>query len=377
MVATKRGAEFLDIPLCDLKAQYDGIADEMDRAILEVVRSTRYIGGPVVDRFEKEFARYCGAPHAVGASSGTSALHLAMIAAGVGEGDEVVTVSHTFIATAEPVKTMGARVRFVEIDEATCTLDPARLEEALTPRTKAIIPVHIYGHPVDLDPILEIAQSKRVTVIEDAAQSHGATYKGRICGSLAPLATFSFYPGKNLGAYGDAGAITCQSAAHAERMRKLANHGRSDKYLHEEEGYNYRLDALQAAILGVKLPHLPAWTEGRRRVARLYGERLAGMSSVRVPNVASWAAPVWHLYVVRVPHRDRVLASLREEGIDAGVHYPVPLHLQPAYAYLGYREGDFPVTERVAREILSLPIFPEMTADQVDRVAGALERALR
>lgn len=367
----------MDIPLCDLKAQYEGIKEEVDRAILDVVRSTRYIGGPVVDRFEKDFARYCDAPHAVGASSGTSALHLAMIAAGVGPGDDVVTVSHTFIATAEPAKTLGARVRFVDIEEATCTMDPARLEAALTPKTRAIIPVHIYGHPVDMDPILEIAQARGITVIEDAAQSHGATYKGRVCGSLAPLATFSFYPGKNLGAYGDAGAVTCRSAADAERMHKLANHGRSDKYLHEEEGYNYRLDALQAAVLGVKLPHLPAWTEGRRRVARLYGERLEGMSGVRIPTVASWAAPVWHLYVVRVQDRDRVLAKLREQGIDAGVHYPVPLHLQPAYSHLGYHEGDFPVTERVAREILSLPIFPEMTADQVDRVAQTLERALR
>jgi dTDP-4-amino-4,6-dideoxygalactose transaminase len=366
----------LEIPLCDLHAQYRAIAPEIDAAIAEVVRSTRFIGGPILDQFEKEFALACDASHAVGVGSGTAALHLAMIAAGVGPGDEVVTVSHTFIATAEPVISLGARVRFVDIDERTYNMDPSQLEAALTERTKAIIPVHIYGQPADLDPILSIARSRGITVIEDAAQAHLARYRGRTVGSIAPFATFSFYPGKNLGAYGDAGAITASDASSAERMRALANHGRAEKYLHREEGFNYRLDSIQAAVLQVKLRHLRDWTEGRRRIARMYGERLSRLERVRTPFVPEWAEPVWHLYVVRVPQRDRVLSRLREDGIDAGVHYPVPLHLQPAYEYLGGKKGDLPVTERIADEILSLPIFPEMTAEQVDRVVESLERAL-
>ena len=367
----------MEIPLCDLSAQYATIQTEIDAAIAEVVRSTRFIGGPVLDRFEKEFAQACGAAYSVGVGSGTAALHLAMIAAGVGPGDEVVTVAHTFIATAEPVVSLGARVRFVDVDERTYNMDPSQLEGALTERTKAIIPVHIYGQPADLDPILAMAQARGITVIEDAAQAHLARYRGKTVGSIAPLATFSFYPGKNLGAYGDAGAITARDSSVAERMRALANHGRAEKYLHREEGFNYRLDSIQAAILQVKLRHLADWTEGRRRIARMYGERLAALDDVQTPFVPEWAEPVWHLYVVRVPERDRVLASLRADGIDAGIHYPVPLHLQPAYEYLGGKKGDLPVTERIADEILSLPIFPEMTASQVDRVVSSLGRALR
>lgn len=367
----------MDIPLCDLKAQYDSIAAEIDPILRSVVASTRYIGGPEVANFEEEFARYSGAAHCVGVASGTAALHLAFVAAGLGPGDEVLTVAHTFIATAEPVVTLGARVRFVDIDERTYTMDVSKLEAAITPRTRVLLPVHIYGQPADMDPILELAAARGLTVIEDAAQAHGARYKGeRTCGGMAPFGTFSFYPGKNLGAYGDAGAITCTDATLAERMRSLSNHGRADKYLHDEEGFNFRLDALQAAILRVKLRHLPAWTEARRKVAALYDARLAGNEQVVRPFVAPYAEPVYHLYVVRVPERDRILAGLRAQGIDAGIHYPVPLHLQPAYRYLGYEEGAFPVTERIATEILSLPIFPEMTADQVDRVVGTLESLL-
>lgn len=366
----------MEIPLCDLKAQYASIRDEIDAAIREVVASTRFVGGPEVAAFEEEFARFCQARRAVGVSSGTSALHLAMLAAGLGEGDEVLLPSHTFIATAEPVRALGARARFVDIDPATMNLDPSRLAEAWTPRVRLVVPVHLYGHPADIDPILALAAEREVAVIEDAAQAHGARYRGRVCGSLAPLATFSFYPGKNLGAYGDAGAVTTSDPEIAERIHRLANHGRQDKYLHQEEGFNHRLDAIQAAILRVKLRHLAAWTEGRRRVARAYTERLAGLEAVRTPQVASWAEPVWHLYVVRVPRRDAVLESLRAAGIDAGIHYPIPLHLQPAYRYLGYEEGDFPVTEEVCREILSLPIFPEMTESQVDRVVEELRKAL-
>ena len=367
----------MDIPLCDLKAQYDSIASEIDPLMREVVASTRYIGGPQVSGFEEEFARYSGAAHCVGVSSGTSALHLAFIGTGLKPGDEVLTVSHTFIATAEPIVTLGARVRFVDIDERTYNMDVSQIEAAITPKTKLLLPVHLYGQPADMDPILEIAAARGLQVIEDSAQAHGARYKGeRVCGGIAPMGTFSFYPGKNLGAYGDAGAITCADGTIAERMRSLSNHGRADKYLHDEEGFNFRLDALQAAILRVKLRHLPDWTKARRRVAALYNERLAANERVTTPYVAPWAEPVFHLYVVRVPQRDRVLAGLREKGIDAGIHYPVPLHLQPAYRYLGYEEGAFPVTERVAKEILSLPIFPEMTESQVDQVVETLESIL-
>ncbi len=367
----------MDIPLCDLKAQYASIADEVDPKVREVIASTRYIGGPEVSGFEKEFAEFSQSPHCVGVASGTAALHLAFIGAGMEPGDEVITVSHTFIATAEPIAPLGGKVRFVDIDEDTYNMDVSQIENAITEKTKILLPVHLYGQPVDMDPILEIAEKHDLTVIEDAAQAHGAVYKGeRVCGSMGALATFSFYPGKNLGAYGDAGAILAKDAAVADRMNRLANHGRADKYLHDEEGYNFRLDALQAAILRIKLRHLSSWTEERRRVAALYQERLSGLSGVIAPKVASFANPVWHLYVIRVPERDRVLQGLRDSGIDAGVHYPVPLHLQPAYRYLGYEEGSLPVTEKVAKEILSLPIFPEMTEAQVDRVVTTLKSLL-
>lgn len=366
----------MHIPLVDLKAQYDRIATEMDEAMAEVIRTTSFIGGPAVKSFETDWARYCHASHAVGLSSGTSALHLALLMAGVGPGDEVLTVSHTFIATAEIVRRLGATVRFVEVDPETYTMDPSALEAAMNPKVRAIVPVHLYGHPADMDPILEIGRRYGVRVIEDAAQAHGAGYKGRIVGSLASLATFSFYPGKNLGAYGDAGAVTAASAEEADRMRRISNHGRAEKYLHDVEGFNYRLDSLQAAVLNVKLKHLDQWTAERRRAAAQYSERLARVAGVTLPKVASWAEPVWHLYVVLVKDRDRVLGALRAEGIDAGVHYPVPLHLQPAYAHLRYRRGEFPVTERAADSCLSLPLFAEITEAQIEQVSVALARAL-
>jgi dTDP-4-amino-4,6-dideoxygalactose transaminase len=366
----------MGIPLVDLKTQYARIKPEIDAAIREVVESAWFVGGPQVDAFEKEFAAYCQADHGVGVSSGPSALHLALIAAGVGPGDEVCLPTHTFIATSEVVRRCGAAIRLTEVDPETCTMDRASLERAWTPKVKAVVPVHLYGHPADMDPILEFASSRGARVIEDAAQAHGALYRGRRAGGLAPLAAFSFYPGKNLGAYGDGGFLTCASAEEADRMRRLSNHGRLDKYQHGEEGYNYRLDALQAAVLRVKLRHLDEWNEARRRAAHWYDERLAGHSSVRPIRPAPWAVPVYHLYVVRVPERDRLLAALKEEGIDAGIHYPVPLHLQPAYRHLGHTQGDFPVSEQICREILSLPIYPEINEEQVDRVAGALLRSL-
>jgi dTDP-4-amino-4,6-dideoxygalactose transaminase len=365
------------IPLVDLKAQYVRIRPEIETALHEVVESCRFVGGPEVDAFESEWARFCEARCALGVSSGTSALHLALIGAGVGPGDEVLIPSHTFIATAEVVRRLGARARFVEITERTFTLDPSGLEAAFTPRAKAVIPVHLYGHPADMDPVFDFARSHGLAVIEDAAQAHGARYKGSRCGSLAPFGAFSFYPGKNLGAYGDGGAVTASDPADLPRLRSLSNHGRADKYMHEEEGYNYRLDAMQAAVLRVKLRHLETWNAERRRAAAWYNERLEGAPGLVLPQTARWAEHVFHLYVVRVPGRDQALSALKEAGIDAAIHYPVPLHLQPAYRHLGYREGDFPVTERIAREILSLPMYPEITEEQVDRVASALRRALR
>lgn len=364
------------IPFVDLKAQYASIKAEIDAAMAEVIRNTAFIGGPAVQRFERSFAEYCGAAHCVGASNGTSALHLALEAAGVQPGDEVLTVSHTFIATSETVRQLGAKVRFVEIDEQTYTMDPAALERALTPKVKAVIPVDLYGHPADWDALAAVTASKGIALIEDAAQAHGSRYRGRRAGSLAPIATFSFYPGKNLGAYGDAGAVTCASADQASKMQALANHGRAEKYTHNIEGYNYRLDGLQAAVLQTKLAHLDSWNAARRQAAKWYDARLAKLPGVVAPSVASWAEPVFHLYVVRVKERDRVLKGLKELGVEAGVHYPLPLHLQPAYAHLGYRRGEFPITERVADECLSLPMFAEITEEQVDRVVDALAKTL-
>jgi dTDP-4-amino-4,6-dideoxygalactose transaminase len=366
----------MQIPLVDLKAQYARIKPEIDLALHETIEQAAFVGGPQVSAFEKEFAAYVGTPQAVGTSSGTSALHLALLAAGLKPDDEVLLPSHTFIATAEVVRRCGARVRFVDINETTRTLDPDRLQAALTPRTRAIIPVHLYGHPADLDPILELASKHGLTVIEDAAQAHGARYKGRRCGGIAPLGAFSFYPGKNLGAYGDGGIVTAADAQQADRMRRLADHGRLDKHRHSEEGFNYRLDGMQAAVLRVKLRHLDQWNGERRRAALWYDQRLQGLPHVQVPQVAPWAEPVYHLYVIRVPERDRVFAHLLERGVGAGLHYPVPLHLQPAYAHLGYRQGDLPITEKIAREIISLPIYPEITEAQVDRVVEVLREAL-
>jgi dTDP-4-amino-4,6-dideoxygalactose transaminase len=366
------------IPLVDLKAQYASIKPEIDDAVRRVIETTGFIGGPEVRAFEEEFARFCGAGFAVGVSSGTSALHMALIGAGVGPGDEVVTVSHTFIATAEMIVRCGARVVFCDIDPATGNMDPADLERRITPRTKAILPVHLYGCPAEMDTILAIGKARGIAVIEDAAQAHGSRYRGKTAGGIAPLACFSFYPGKNLGAYGDAGAVTCASKETADRLTSLINHGRRDKYVHDEEGYNYRLDAMQAAILRVKLRHLPDWNAARRRAAGWYDRLLGELGGVEIYRYPSHIEPVYHLYVIRVAKdRDGVIARLRERGIDAGVHYPVPLHLQPAYRHLGIGEGTLPETELSAARCVSLPLYPEITEEQIERVVDGLREALR
>jgi dTDP-4-amino-4,6-dideoxygalactose transaminase len=365
------------IPLVDLKAQYASIKSEVDEAIQKVLTTTGFIGGPEVKAFEEEFARFSGAEHSVGVSSGTSALHMALIGAGVTTGDEVITVSHTFIATAEMIIRCGAKVVFCDIDPATGNMSPSDLERKITARTKAALPVHLYGCPAEMDEIIRLCQGRGITVIEDAAQAHGALYRGKRAGGIAELGCFSFYPGKNLGAYGDGGAVTCRSAELAEKLRSLSNHGRRDKYVHDEEGWNYRLDAMQAAVLRVKLRHIDKWNEARRRAASWYDARLAGMAGVEIYRYPAHVSPVYHLYVIRVADRDAVLSRIREQGVDAGVHYPVPLHLQPAYRHLGVPAGSLPETEKSAASCLSLPLYPEISELQVETVVEALKKALK
>lgn len=361
------------IPLVDLLAQYASIQPQIDEAIRRVVSSAGFIMGPDVAAFEEEFALWCAVPHCVGVGSGTAALELTLRAFGVGPGDEVITVAHTFIATAEAISAVGARPVFVDIDPLTYNMAPDAFEAAITVRTRAVMPVHLYGQPADMARICAIAAQHDIRVIEDAAQAHGATWQGIPVGSWGDAACFSFYPGKNLGAYGDAGAVITRSAEIAAQVKSLRNHGRRSKYVHDQVGFGHRIDTLQAAILRAKLPFLSQWTEARRRLAARYGELLAN-SGVILPHVAQEASPVWHLYVIRTPERDALLAELERQGIGAGVHYPVPLHLQPAYADLGYGKGALPVTEEVAATCLSLPLYPEMSDAQQDRVVETVRQ---
>lgn len=360
------------LPLVDLRRQYESIKDEVRLAMDEVLNNSDFIMGEAVFEFEREFAAFCGVKHAIGVASGTAALHLVLYALGVGAGDEVITVAHTFIATAEPIVILGARPVFVDINLQDYTLDPARLERAITPRTRAIIPVHLYGQCADMSPILEIAEQHGIPVIEDAAQAHGATYDHQRAGSMGIAGCFSFYPGKNLGAYGDAGAITTNDDALAERLRRLRNHGRQSKYEHLENGYGERLDTLQAAVLRVKLQHLTAWNSKRQNLAVYYSDKLSGIPELKLPHIRQTSAPVFHLYVIRLAERDLLLKHLQERGIQAGIHYPIPLHLQPAYRALGYHRGDLPQTETAASSVLSLPLFPEMTRAEQDFVIAAI-----
>jgi dTDP-4-amino-4,6-dideoxygalactose transaminase len=361
------------IPLVDLKAQYAALRPDIDAAIARVIANTSFIMGPEVRAFEEAFAAWCQARFAVGISSGTAAIELTLRALGVGPGDEVITTPFTFIATGEAISATGATPVFADIDPATYNLDPAAVEAALTARTRALLPVHLYGQPADMAALAAIAQRRGLALLEDAAQAHGAEIAGRRAGSLGHAACFSFYPGKNLGCYGDGGAVTTDDEALAGRLRKLRDHGRSSKYVHDELGYGHRLDALQAAILAAKLPHLDAANAARRRLAARYRQLLAGADLV-LPYVPEGVTPAWHLYVVRTTRRDALLASLRAEGIEAGIHYPLPLHLQPAYRSLGLGAGSFPVAEAAAQQVLSLPLFPEMTDEQQERVAAAVIR---
>lgn len=362
----------MKIRLVDLQAQHQTIAAEINAAIQNVIHNTSFIMGPEVKAFEADFAAYCQAEYAVGLASGTAALHLALRACNIGPGHEVITTPHTFIATSEAITHAGARPVFVDIDPQTYNLDPTKIEAAITERTKAIIPVHLYGQPADMDPILEIARKHSLRVIEDAAQAHGAEYKGRRVGTLGDAACFSFFPGKNLGAFGDAGAVVTNNTAIAEQVRLLRNHGRHQKYEHVVEGYGERLDTLQAAILQAKLPYLEQWTEARRSLADHYCRRLANHPQITLPFVPQGVRHVYHLFVICVSVRDQILASLREDGIEAGIHYPIPLHLQPAYRYLELTAGSFPVAEAYASKVLSLPLYPEMSTEQVDWVVERL-----
>jgi len=363
-----------NIPLVDLRAQYQGIQAEIDAAIGRVLTTCGFVLGDEVAAFERSFADFCGTGHCLGVANGTDALELALEGAGVGRGDEVVTVAHTFIATAEAIVRLGATPVFVDVRSDTLLMDVSKVREALTDRTKAIVPVHLYGQCVDMDPLLALAAERNLVVVEDACQAHGATYRGRKAGSMGLAAAFSFYPGKNLGAYGDAGAVTTSDDRLAGWIRQARNHGRLTKYTHEFAGRNSRMAGLQGAVLAVKLAHLSDWNARRRYLAQGLKSRLDGDSRVHPVAEAGYGDPVYHLFVVQVDDRDGVVGRLQQAGIEAGVHYPVPLHRQPAFA--GHAALNLPVTEAAAGRILSLPLWPEMNQAHLDRLAEALKQAL-
>lgn len=363
----------MNVPFLDLQAQHGPLRSELAEVISEVIESGAFAGGPFVDAFEKDFANFCDCEHAIGVGNGTDALWLALLACGIGRDDEVITVPNTFIATAEAISFCGARPVFVDVDERTYTMDPAALEKALTVKTKAIIPVHLFGQPADMDPILEFARDRGLRVIEDAAQAHGAEYRGCKAGSLGDIGCFSFYPGKNLGAFGEAGAVVTNDQELAEKVRILRDHGQVRKYRHAVVGWNCRMDGIQGAVLRVKLRHLAEGNRKRRAHAAYYERVLSDLDEVILPFAADYAEHIYHIYAIRVQERDRVLQALQSEGIGCGIHYPTPIHLQEAYRSLGYRPGAFAVAERTSDELLSLPMFPELTQAQLTRVTEVLE----
>jgi dTDP-4-amino-4,6-dideoxygalactose transaminase len=359
------------IPFLDLKAQYAAIKVDVDAAIQKVLESCQFTLGSEVAAFEEEFASYSGGKYGIGVNSGTSALHLALLAAGIGPGDEVITVPFTFVASAAAIHYTGAKPVFVDVDPRTYTMDATALEAAITPRTKAILPVHLYGQPADMDPILHVAKKHGLVVIEDAAQAHGAEYNGRRVGGLGDLGCFSFYPGKNLGAYGEGGMVVTANPELARTVRMLRDWGGEKKYQHVLKGYNMRLEGMQGAVLRVKLRHLEAWTEGRRAVAERYNALLAG-SEIQTPVALPNVRHVYHIYAIRSRNREKWQSTLQARGIATGIHYPTPVHLLPAYADLGYRAGEFPHSEQAANEVLSLPMYPELTAAMQSEVSGVL-----
>jgi dTDP-4-amino-4,6-dideoxygalactose transaminase len=359
------------IPYLDLHSQYNDIREEALAALEAVCESTRFSQGPITAEFEEAYADYCGVKHCVSVNSGTSALHLAMRCLDIGPGDEVITVPMTFIATTWAISYTGARPVFVDIDPERRTMDPGKLEAAISERTKAILPVHLFGQPADMESILLIADRHGIPVIEDAAQAHGAYYRGRRAGQFGVMGCFSFYPGKNLGAYGEGGALVTNDGKLASRARALREHGQSQRYYHDEIGYNYRMDSFQAAILNIKLSRLDEWNVSRDRLACEYSESLVGLP-IKLPTHFEDSKSVWHCYVIESERRDDLRSRLMGAGIETGIHYPVPVHLQRAYAFLGHRPGDFPISEELSRRCLSLPIYPELTSAQIRAVAGAL-----
>ncbi|MGC1404825.1 MAG: DegT/DnrJ/EryC1/StrS family aminotransferase [Thermodesulfobacteriota bacterium] len=405
----------MNIPFLDLKTQYESIKEEIQSALRQVIENTAFAGGPFVAKFEKSFADFCQCQYAIGVGSGTEALWMALLALGVGPGDEVITVPNTFIATAEAISFTGATPVFVDVDERTCTMDPNRLEDYLKKhqakgkrkkekgetaprsssiapgspmayeqramssgsRVKAVIPVHLYGQPADMDPILEVAQKYGLFVVEDSCQAHGAEYKGRRAGSIGDAGCFSFYPGKNLGAYGEAGAVVTDNGELADKLRMFRDHGQSQRYYHDLVGWNGRMDGFQGAVLGVKINYLEEWNKKRRENAKRYNKYLSRLDGIILPQEADYARHIYHIYPIRVKNRDRVMEALMEKGINCGIHYPLPVHLQKAYEFLGHKQGDFPVAEKIASELLSLPMFPELTEKQIEYVAKTLTDILR
>jgi dTDP-4-amino-4,6-dideoxygalactose transaminase len=362
------------IPYADLKAQYQSIKAEIDEAIAGVLEESQFILGKEVTNLEQEFAAYCGARYGAGVNSGTSALHLALLAAGIKPGDEVITVPFTFVATVAAILYAGAKPVLVDIDPDSLTIDVGKIEGAITKSTRALLPVHLFGQPADMDPILDMARRHGLIVIEDAAQAHGAAYKGRRAGSIGDLACFSFYPGKNLGAYGEAGMVVTNHEAFCRTIRMLRDWGQEQKYLHVLKGYNYRMEGIQGAVLRVKLRHLEDWTEARRAHAAAYNQLLSG-DDIQTPKEMPYSRHVYHVYAIRSRRRDALRQALSAAGIQTGVHYPIPVHLLPAYSDLGYGKGDFPVSEEVAKEVLSLPIYAELTTDQISEIAAIIHRA--
>lgn len=365
-------AHSMQLPLVDLRAQYEKIKPEIDRELHDVMQKSAFVGGEKVARFEEAFAAFLDIQHAIGVGNGTDALYLALKAAGIGQGDEVLVPAMTFIATSEAVTMAGAIPVFVDIEEDSYLIDLEDAGSRITPSTKAIIPVHLYGQPVDMARVQQLAEKHNLLVVEDAAQAHAAMYGDRFAGTLGQLGCFSFYPGKNLGAYGDGGAVVTSDGALAERVRRLANHGRTSKYDHSMEGVNSRLDGLQAAVLGVKLSHLQEWSEARIRSAAEYTARLSDVGDVTTPRVLDGRRHVFHLYVLRVPKRDELLDHLRENGVGAGIHYPIPCPFLEAYHHRGFKPEDFPVSHQVAGEVVSLPMFPELTVEQIETVTSLI-----
>jgi dTDP-4-amino-4,6-dideoxygalactose transaminase len=366
----------IQVPFLDLKSHHAPMLDEINRAIQEVIESAAFAGGPFVTAFEEDFAKYCDVPYAVGVGSGTEALWMTLLALGVGPGDEVITVPNSFMATAEAITYCGATPVFVDVDERTYTLDPAALGKAVTSKTKAIIPVHLFGQPAAMGLIMEFARKQSIYVVEDACQAHGAKYNGKRVGALADAACFSFYPGKNLGAFGEAGAIVTCDADLAKKIRLFRDHGQIRKYHHSVIGWNGRMDGIQAAVLRIKLRHLDEGNDLRRSHAARYDEALKGVRGVVTPGLADSVQHVYHLYALRVKNRDEVVRRLADQGIGYGIHYPVPIHLQEAYRSLGYDRGSFPTAEQCANEFVSLPMFPELTSQQLDLVTGGVKEAL-